>query len=209
MGWRKTGFMAEFYSKEIETQPYNRFLIEITGVDDETNDPDVGVNVYKGVDRLVRTPDGQGFLPFMSHRIDSRAPELAFSTRGRIVDGVLTTDPMPQLRMAMRQIEILTERRMKGARFQLKLGPESATGLLGGYEPIENWWSTQSKSPGSDVGRYSSAALYRAALRYADGYPDPATGKATAISVAYRINAVRAMIVHPDGPKTRVAAAGR
>jgi hypothetical protein len=205
MGWRKTGFMAEFHSKEIETQPYNRFLIEITGVDDEVNDPQVQVTVYKGIDRLVRTPDGQGFLPFMSHRIDRRAPELMFTTTGRIADGVLTTDPIPEMRMTMRQVEILTERRVLDARFRLKLGPDGATGMLGGYERIENWWNTQSKLPGTDVGRYSGAALYRAALRYADGYPDPATGRATAISVGYRISTVRALIVHPGSTTTRVA----
>jgi hypothetical protein len=196
-GWRKTGFMAEFYSNEVVTSPHNRFLIEIAGVDDETNDPAVEVSFYKGIDRLLKTPDGSGFIPFMSHRIDDRATDFTFHTHGRIVDGVLTTEPIPMFRMAMRQIEILGERRMRDARFRIKLGPEAAEGVMAGYEPIETWWNMNSKSPGSDPGRYSPAALYRAALRYADGYPDPKTGRATAISTAYQIKAVRALIVHP------------
>ena len=98
---------------------------------------------------------------------------------------------------------------MLDARFQLKLGADGAAGLLGGYEKLDTWWNIQSKSPGGDVGRYSAPHLYRAAIRYADGYPDPATGKATAISVAYKINAVRALIVQPGGTKTRVAAANK
>jgi hypothetical protein len=61
-GWRKTGFMAEFYSKEVETSPINRHLIEISGVDDENNDADVLVTIYKGRDRLVRTAAGS-FIP--------------------------------------------------------------------------------------------------------------------------------------------------
>ena len=105
------------------------------------------------------------------------------------------------------QVEILSERRMRDARFRIKLGPESAEGLMSGYEPIDTWWSVFSKSPGSDPGRYSPAAIYRAALRYADGYPDPKTGQATAISSAYQIKAVRALIVHPGVQQQQVVAA--
>ena len=83
-GWRKNGFMAEFYSKEVETSPINRHLIEISGVNDETNDPDVQVTIYKGRDRLVRMASG-AFLPFMSHRIDERFPQYVLKTHGRIV----------------------------------------------------------------------------------------------------------------------------
>jgi hypothetical protein len=197
MGWRKTGFMAEFYSNEVVTSPHNRFLIEISGVDDERNDPSVEVTFYKGIDRLLKTPDGSGFIPFMSHRIDPRATDFLLHTRGRIVDGVLTTEPIPNFRMTMRQVEILGERRMRDARFRIKLGPESAEGMMAGYEPLDTWWNIFSKCPGSDPGRYSPGGIYRAALRYADGYPDPKTGRATAISTAYQIKAVRALIVHP------------
>lgn len=206
MGWRTSGFMAELYSVEVATQPHNRFLIEISGVDDEKNDPEVTVRFYKGLDRVVKLPDGSGYVPFMSHRVDARATDYVMQTRGRIVDGVLHTEPIPRFRMAMRQIEIRTERRMYDARLRIRLDETSASGLMAGYEPIATWWSVTGKGPGSDPGRYSPPALYKAAVRYADGYPDPATGKATAISTAYRIKAVRAMIVHPDRPNQTVAA---
>ncbi|MFT4025568.1 MAG: hypothetical protein QM676_02010 [Novosphingobium sp.] len=205
MGWRKTGFMAEFYSTEVATQPPNRFLIEISGVDDEKNDPDVTVTFYKGIDRVVKLPDG-GYVPGMSHRIDPRATDYMFRTSGRIVNGVLETAPMPLFRQTMRQIEIRTERRMRDARFRIALDGNNPTGIMSGYEPIDTWWSVTGKGPGSDPGRYSPAGLYRAALKYADGYPDPATGKATAISVAYKIKAVRALIVHPEQGRAQVAA---
>jgi hypothetical protein len=142
----------------------------------------------------------------MSHRIDHRTPEFTFHTKGRIVNGVLETDPIPLLRHAMRQIETLTERRLRDARFRLTLG-ESAKGIMAGYEPLTSWWSVNAKSPGSDIGRYSPASLYRAAHKYADGYPDPKTGKATAISTAYNITAVRALIVHPNQGRTQLASA--
>ena len=195
-GWRKNGFMAEFYSKEVETSPVNRHLIEITGVDDETNDPDVEVAIFKGRDRLVRTASG-AFVPFISHRIDERFPQYMFKTHGRIVDGVLITDPIPLARVPLLQIQIPDERHIHDLTLRLKLTANGAEGLLGGYEELATWWNVHSKSPGSDVGKYSPTALYKAAHRYADGYPDPATGQATAISVAYQVSAVRALIVHP------------
>jgi hypothetical protein len=195
-GWRKTGFMAEFYSKEVETSPVNRHLIEITGVDDETNDPAVEVAIYKGRDRLVRAASGD-FIPLMSHRIDDRFPQFIYKTRGKIVAGVLITEPIPLARLPLLQIQIPEERRIRDLTLRLKLTATGAEGLLGGYEDLAAWWNNHSKSPGSDVGRYSPAALYRALHRYADGYPDPADGRATAISVAYQVSAVRALIVHP------------
>jgi hypothetical protein len=208
-GWRKNGFMAEFYSKEVETAPTNRHLIEITGVDDETNDPSVEVTLYKGRDRLVRMASG-GFIPFMSHRVDVRFPQFVLRTHGKIVNGVLITEPIALARLPLLQIQIPEERRIRAMTLRLKLTPAGAEGLLGGYEDLAAWWNNHSKSPGSDVGRYSPAALYRALHRYADGYPDPASGQATAISVAYQVSAVRAMIVHPahSPPGTIVAQAG-
>jgi hypothetical protein len=158
---------------------------------------------------LLKTPDGKGFIPFLSHRIDNRATDYMYKVRGRIVDGELITDPLPDFRMTLRQIEILGDRVMRGARFRLKLDDNGAAGLMGGYEPLDTWWNVFAKCPGSDPGRYSAPLVYRALHRYADGYPDPKTGKATAISVAYQIKAVRAMIVHEDASPTQVAAAGK
>ena len=195
-GWRKTGFMAEFYAKEVETSPINRHLIEITGVHDEQNDPDVEVFIYKGRDRLVRNASGS-FIPFMSHRIDERFPQFMLKTHGKIVDGVLVTDPIPFARLPLVQIQMTGERDIRDLRLRLKLTATGADGLLGGYEQLDSWWNNHSKSPGSDPGQYSPAGVYRALYRYGDGYPDAATGKPTAISVAYQVSAVRALIVHP------------
>lgn len=208
MGWRSTGFMAEFYSNEVVTSPINRHLIEITGVDDETNDPDVEVFFYKGRDRLVRTASGS-FIPYISHRIDERFTRYMFKTRGKIVDGVLTTEPVPLARFPLVVVQIPGERQVHDMRLRLKLTPDGAEGFLGGYESLKTWWAMHSKGPGvgSDVGSFSPAGLYRAALRYADGRPDPETGECTALSVGYKIAAVRAMIVHPDRNESVVAKA--
>jgi hypothetical protein len=208
-GWRKTGFLAEFYSKEVETSPINRHLIEITGVDNEMNDPDVEVFLYKGRDRLVRTASGS-FIPFMSHRVDIRFPQYMFKTHGKIVNGVLITDPIPLARLPLVQVQMTAERHIRDFTLRLKLTPTGAEGYLGGYEEIASWWNEHSKLPGSDPGKYSPAAIYRALYRYGDGYPDPVTRQPTAISVAYQVSAVRALIVTPADqmPATVVAQSG-
>jgi hypothetical protein len=198
-GWRKAGFMAEFYSKEVETSPINRHLIEISSVDDENNDANVVVTIYKGRDRLVRAPSGE-FIPYLSHRVDERFPQFVYRTHGRIIDGVLSTDPIPLARLPLVQIQMIGERRIRDLTLRLKLTRDGAQGMLGGYEEIASWWNMHSKSPGSDVGKYSPAELYRALYRYGDGYPDPTTGQPTAISVTYQVSAVRAMIVHTNPP---------
>jgi hypothetical protein len=133
----------------------------------------------------------------MSHRIDERFPQFMLKTHGKIVDGVLITDPIPFARLPLVQIQMTGERDIRDFSLRLKLTPTGADGLLGGYELLDSWWNNHSKSPGSDPGLYSPAGLYRALYRYGDGYPDPATGKPTAISVAYQVSAVRALIVHP------------
>ena len=205
MGWRTTGFMAEFYSDEVETSPINRHLIEITSVDDATNDPSVEVALYKGRDRLVRSASGN-FIPFISHRVDERFPQYVFKTRGKIVDGVLMSDPIPLARLPLNIVQIPGERRIRDLRLRLKLTETGADGVLAGYEDVDAWWAMHSKGPGvgSDIGAFSPAGLYRAARRYADGFPDAATGECTAISVTYKVTAVRALIIH-SGSRSAVA----
>jgi hypothetical protein len=204
-GWRKSGFSAEFYSNEVVTSPINRHLIEITGVADETNDSDVEVAIYKGRDRLVRTAAGTTFVPFMSHRIDERYPQYMYRTHGKIVNGTLITDPIPVAHFPIIQIQMVGDRELHNLTLRLKLNENGAEGYLAGYEPLTTWWNIESKSPASDVGKYSPSGLYRAFTRYADGDRDSATGKCTAISVAYKVTAVRALIVHTPKSQNHVA----
>jgi hypothetical protein len=69
-------------------------LIEVTGVDDTRNDPEVTVNFYRAIDQY--TLDGSGnFLPHGSYRIDAPGgkPRYASSVKGRIENGVVITEP--------------------------------------------------------------------------------------------------------------------
>lgn len=210
-GWRKDGFSDEFYNEEIYTNPVNRILIEITGVDDEQNDPDVDVAIYKGQDRLSRDPAGK-YVPFLTQRIDARFPEYSTRMRGRIVNGVLITEPDPSAiaRLPIRWIAKVAERRIRNLQLRIPLSGDRPEGLLAGYEDSKIWWNSQKAHHiAMPAAQNSPASQYRALMRYADGYPDPETGHCTAISAAYRISTVRAYIAHPSGPQQRLAAANK
>jgi hypothetical protein len=47
------------------------------------------------------------------------------------------------------------------------------------------------------TGDWSCPALFRAAHELADGYPDAKTGACTAISSAFRMDALPAFVIHP------------
>jgi hypothetical protein len=202
-GYRTGGQTAEYYNQEIVTYPVNRHLIEITGVDDERNDAAVIVNIYKGYDRLVRTGDDK-FVPYLSQRIDTRYPQYNMRTTGRIVDGVLITDPIPEALMPHSSQRKLADRDMRDMTLRLKLTEDGAEGILAGYDNWRHLWNTHSKRVTAELNKMSSPTIYRRFMKYADGYPD-ANGQCTHISAAYRVTAVRATIVHPNQPNLRVA----
>jgi len=208
-GWRKGGFINERRATEVRSQVLNRVLFEITDVDDERNDPDVVVTTYKGIDRIELDSAGKP-LSGTQQRIDVRYTKYTSRTKGKIVDGVLTTDPV-DIYMPLFQIQTKSERFMRGMRLQLKLTPTGAEGLLAGYENLKEWWLmyTSSWSRASDsVAPWDPPAMYEAAHRLADGYPDPKTGQCRAISAAYNVTMVRADVVRPrpDDPLVTNAA---
>jgi hypothetical protein len=53
----------------------------------------------------------------------------------------------------------------------------------------------------ASYGQMSIPSISRALQRLADGYPDPATGKNTAISTALDVKFVQAFILHSDAKK--------
>ena len=197
--WRSGGFASEFFLQEIISFPHNRILFEIRGVDDELNDPEVTVHIYKGKDGLLQGAGGS-FPPFQNQRIDGRYTRYMHETRGQIVGGVLTTDPIAKAWLPIYWVQTPAERLLRDMQLRLTLTETGAQGLLAGYEDLKMWWSAHSRGIGGSagsVGPFSNAWYYRAAHRYADGYPDPETGQCSAISAAYKISAVRALIAHP------------
>jgi hypothetical protein len=195
------GTVYHFENEFMRRYDSNRFLIELSGVDSLVNDDDVTVQSYRGRDALLTDATGASFIAGGTQRIDARFGKEIMSTfKGKIVDGVLTTEGSPLIIPASATFGTSTQHHFKTARFQLKLTPERAEGVIAGYVDVEAFnnhlntsWSTHHQS----YGQLSAPSLYRAMRRLADGYPDPKTGQMTAISSAMSVKMVQVYVDHP------------
>ena len=180
----------------------DRIMIELTDVDSLVNDDDVTITTYRGRDSLLLDGTGNNFQPGGTQRLDLRwGKDFIFSAKAKIVNGVLITQPM-DFKMPH---EVNTEEAaydwMRAARFELKLTPEWAEGIIGGYADVESFhrsrfrtWSTHHSSYGQQAG----GSVYKVLRKLADGFPDPATGENTAISAAYRVKMVQVHVIRPE-----------
>ena len=206
-GWRApVGVLDQFgLTRMFRNSLHNRLLVEITGIDSMSNDDSVDVATYRGMDDLLTDASGNTFMPGGSQRIDTRyGAKLVSHRKGKIVDGVLITEPADWI---FPQYQVNTQL-MRDARFRLRLTPDGAEGLIAGYADINDWhsafikgWSTIRSGQG--LGSQPSHA--QALARLADAYPDAKTGKNTAISAALDAKFVQVFIRHPAA---KVAGAG-
>lgn len=181
-----------------------RMIIEISDLDDIRNDPDVTVRTYRGFDPINYSTDDKA-TPGGTQRLDrQRGARFEITTKGKVVDGVLLTDPV-DINMPWRPNTGANDYKLRGARVRVALSarPEGyfAQGYLAGYADIPTWWAGFMKAYGGrmqDVSNLSAPSFYRAMLKYADGYPDE-SGKNTAVSITYSVEFVSVHIV-PTGP---------
>ena len=192
------GSYRHFVESYMQQYKYNRFLLELTGVDNLTSDPDVTVTIYRGLDALLLDSAGN-FIAGGTQRADHRwGRDFIKSTKGKIVDGVLTTTPIdiyiPETlaRGAPKQF-------VRDWRVELRLTEDGAEGLMGGYLDIERLqnnlaqnWATHFRSYGQE----SIPSEYRSFIKNADAYPGE-DGKNAFISSAWQIKFKQAFIVHP------------
>ena len=200
-GYRYKGAVWQFDTDDMLDNAANRFVIELTGVDDLLNDGAVTVTTYRGLDGLNK--DATGALSAGGvQRVDIRwGRPFIHTMQGRIVDGVLTTEPVDDFKLLWSMGNNLGGHQLfHGFRMQIELNPKSAEGLFAGYVDIDQWdlnlntnWTTHFQS----YGHVSEPSLYRALYRLADGYPDPETGRNTAISSAVQVSFVQVHVMHP------------
>jgi hypothetical protein len=195
-----TGVLYIFSTKYLRDFDFDRALMELTNVDDLQNDPDVDVTFYRGLDRLMTDASGEKIVPGGSQRIDARfGKKFIAHAKGKIVDGVLTTDPVDVYWPWAIFPRDTASYQFKGARLQVKITPEGAEGVLGGYADVDNWYQSLISSYSTHhlgYGRVSAPGLYRALRRNADAYPD-ASGANTAISFAITVKYAQAFLQHP------------
>ena len=182
---------------------YNRWLIEISGLENLQNDPQVTVTFARGLDDLVTDASGTGFVAGGTQRVDERwGQSFIQQVEGRIIDGVLVTDPAERTKFPWSFPGIGGGFHIfRDFQLRLELTPKTAEGVLAGYVDVEQYnhrlnrnWTTHHQS----YGNLSAPSLYRAMRRLADGHPDPETGDNTAISSAVNIKMHQVYIVWPS-----------
>lgn len=201
-GWRgPDGAQMHFENVYMQRYNQNRMLLEITEVDDLINDPDVTLTTYRGMDELMTDAAGMSYIAGGTQRVDMRwGKQFIQRFKGKIVDGVLTTDAHDLIIPYSMTFDTSTILPMQDVRFRLKLTPTNAEGLMAGYTDVDAWhkrlvlsWSTHHLS----YGQVSAPSLYRAMRRLADAKPDPQTGQNTAISGTTEVKFRQVYIMHP------------
>jgi len=201
--YRSGGTIYHFENEYMRRYNDNRVLLELSGVENLTNDDDVTVTLYRGRDGLLTDATGSDFSPGGTEHIDTRwGKQYVRSFKGRIVEGVLLTQPVDTARIPWGvTFDTNGYQLFRGLQFKLKLTPEDAEGVMAGYVDVKRFthhlntsWSTHHQS----YGQLSSPSQYRAMHRLADGYPDPNTGKNTAISSAVNVKFTQVFIRRPE-----------
>ena len=191
-GWRAAGYIEMTSDTERRNSSQGVILIQISGVDTLADSPDVTVRFFRAADVMPKDAAGD-IVPFASYRIDGN-PRYGATAKGRIKNNVLTTEPI-DARLPFFGNRVETEFSIRDLRLELTLSETGAEGLIGGYHDLDNWWDYVRKMGYLiETAQFSCPALYTAAKSLADGYPDPATGQCTALSVAYAVDAVRAFV---------------
>jgi hypothetical protein len=195
-GWRSDGGIETRAQAERLLVSQGIFMMELSNVSDLQNDDDVRVAFYRPVDKLLKDGTGQ-VLPYVSYQVDTT--RYGDSTRGKIVNGVLTTEPV-DVHLPFFGNVITSEMYIRGMQLKIDLVSDgsSAKGILAGYSDRDAWWDYVRKIGMAWLGRHSCPALYEASRHLADGYPDPATGECTAISSAFKIEMIPAFVIHPS-----------
>jgi hypothetical protein len=190
-------------------------LITLKGVDDLRNDSDVEVGLYSNADPIqlsaTREPLANATYAFEQN------PRFQATTHGRIVNGVLTTDPV-DFRFHWIVNSIRVDRPLLDARVRMSFTSDGGLdGILAGYTSVEDLYDfqfgfrsgTDGTGKPSPLGLRSVSSIgyaitqghtcqgaYYALKQFADGHRDPKSGQCTAISTQYRFKAIPAFVVN-------------
>ncbi len=200
--WRSYGHIENNANAHRLSSGLGMILIEITGIDDITNDDEVNVSFYRGVGSFRLNSNGD-VLPHASYDIDHEDGMLRYgdTVSGKITNGVLKTDSgdvhLPHygnyqyLRQLVREMQLHVE---------LTADADNIEGMVFGYYGVDQIYSYVRGMLTSFPLRhkFSCPAIYVAAHELADGHPDPDTGECTTLSSSFKFQAVRAFINHPD-----------
>lgn len=190
--------MRQFHASGEWTQ-----VILLRGVDSLRNDDSIEVIYANTPDRPPVDSKG-AFLRGASFVVSDKAPRERNVLHGRIVDGVLTTDPA-DIKLVQtwgqggaRDIRgNRSKYEYKKGRLRLAFQPDgSLRGYMGGYRPLFDVIVSASLGGAGSalVAGIDCSSQYATLQKYADGLKDPKTGKCTGISAAQEIRAIPAFV---------------
>jgi hypothetical protein len=210
--FQSTG-QSNTYEIEMYTGSWG-ILLTMKGAGDLHNANDVEVGIYANADPLQLSPTREA-LPNATYAAE-QDPRFRATAHGRIVNGVLTTDPV-DVRFHWIVNSIHLERPLKKARLRMTLTADGTMeGILGGYTPVEDLYDFQygfrngkdaKGDPAplrlravSSIGQarvlgHTCNGAYYAMKQLADGDCDLKTGQCSSISTQYRIKAIPAFVV--------------
>jgi hypothetical protein len=191
---------------------YTQVLL-LRGVDSLVNDPDVEVIYGNTPDRPVVDASGK-FIWNASFTITDQAPRERNVLKGKIVNGVLTTEPklikLTQTwgQSAARDLRGIRSRwTLYKGRLRLTFQPDGTLkGIVGGYQPLDEPIKAYLLGGlgSAMVAGEDCAGDYNTLKKLADGMRDPKTGECTAISSGLELDAVPAF-VNDVPPKRTIA----
>jgi hypothetical protein len=178
-------------------------VLLLRGVDSLVNDPDVEVIYGNTPDRPVIDSKGK-FVWNASYTISTKMPRERNVLHGKIVNGVLTTDPV-LIKLSQvwgqgggRDLRgIRSKWTFNKGRIGIALQPDGTIkGLVAGYQPLNEFVdSTSMGGIGSLlVAGIDCAGKWNTPKKLADGDRDPKSGQCTTISSAMELRAVPAFV---------------
>lgn len=207
-GWRRNGFLP-MIGNELRRAGGLSILVEVSGIDNERNDDDVIVTILYSADPIRRDGTSRIVLPDFTFRVNDN-PEFSqdFARfRGRMIDGVITTDPIEKVTMHEGPASTWS---LAQPRMRLEFTPDGELrAQLGGYRDWREFLTMaffQASDYENTIG-FNSPGMYNAVRRAADGLRDPASGEFDGLSAAYEMEGVPAFL-SPEDRRT-LAAGGR
>jgi hypothetical protein len=206
-GYRPNDLMDRLHTSDTMVKEGGyAILLEISGMDDPQNDDAVEVEFLSAAGPVTTNAVG-GVLDHVSLTAHADPRYQSTKARGRIADGILTTEPI-DLWLKVKQQTQDNAVWYRDARIRAEVQEDGRIkGILGGYQDIGNFWSMLNEHMIGDrhQGRnaafnrgFMCAGIYHAMSRVADGHPDPETGECTSISAAIKFEAVPAFVIRPQ-----------
>jgi len=195
------GFLMQ-YTNEQRRNGLLSILVQISGIDDEQNDGSVDVTVLYSKDPMAKSASGTQVLPDATFRLTDNPEYAHYATRlhGRMVNGVIVTDPIRQFQM---HLGIDGEVTLFDAAMRLRIMPDGMlSGVLGGYQDWRKIMQLNANSVAELHYGFQCPAMYNAFKRNADGLRDPVTGEYNGVSSAYELEGTPAFVLPAPGATT-------